>query len=244
MTSSTRGGACCGNLRRSRSPCPLAARSLRRTLCRSPEVRAASPSLESPAGTEMPGKPARLSGTVNTSLDTSRRDRPSSHRVRTPAHGVIGASSTSQRLNASVKSRAIRLRTLLRPQIVGVVIAGRQHIGADHDAAADFAAEAFGAATLVKIEQIVRALGTVAVAHAVVAREIGRGFRRRHDIIGRERIFSVRQADLDDLGALAPSATRRLWPTAHRSRTVRRRRGTPSGCRRADPSRRHSRPAS
>ena len=40
-----------------------------------------------------------------------------------------------------------------------------------------------------------------AVAHAVIAREVGRGFRRRHDVIGRQRVFRVRQRDIDHLGA-------------------------------------------
>ena len=40
-----------------------------------------------------------------------------------------------------------------------------------------------------------------AVAHAVIAREIGRGLGRRHDVICRQRVFGVRQRDVDGLGA-------------------------------------------
>src|SRR5471032_955433 len=58
----------------------------------------------------------------------------------------------------------------LRFQIVGVVVAVAQHIGADHDAALDFRAEAFGAAFLVHIRQVLVLRGAVAVAHAVEAR--------------------------------------------------------------------------
>jgi len=39
----------------------------------------------------------------------------------------------------------------LRGQVIGVVIAGREHIGADHDPAADFVAKAFGAGVLIHL---------------------------------------------------------------------------------------------
>ena len=39
------------------------------------------------------------------------------------------------------------------------------------------------------------------VAHAVIAGEVRRGLGRRDDVIGRQRILRVRQADLDRLGA-------------------------------------------
>ena len=40
-----------------------------------------------------------------------------------------------------------------------------------------------------------------AVAHAVVAGEVRRGLGRRDDVVGRQRVFRVRQRDVDDLGA-------------------------------------------
>ena len=61
-------------------------------------------------------------------------------------------------------------------------------------------AEALGARLLVHVGDVA-ALLAQAVAHAVIAREIGRGLRRRDDVIGRQRIARVRQRDLDDLGA-------------------------------------------
>src|SRR6266545_6762902 len=63
----------------------------------------------------------------------------------------------------------------LRAQIIGVVIAGGKHIGADHDAAADFVAKTLGAGVLVQFADRT-ARHAQAVAHAVVAREVGRGF--------------------------------------------------------------------
>jgi hypothetical protein len=61
---------------------------------------------------------------------------------------------------------------LLRLQVVGVVVAVAQHIGADHDAALDFIADP-GAGLLVHVLQVVY-FGAVAVAHAVKARQVGR----------------------------------------------------------------------
>src|SRR5690606_10919770 len=46
-----------------------------------------------------------------------------------------------------------------------------------------------------------RTLGAVAETHAVVAGQVGRGLSRGDDVIGRQGVFGVRQADLDDLGA-------------------------------------------
>ena len=42
----------------------------------------------------------------------------------------------------------------------------------------------------------------VAVTHAVIAGEVGRGFGRGDDIISGQGVFRVRQRDRDDLGAL------------------------------------------
>ena len=144
-----------------------------------------NPSLESPAGTEMPGSPARLSGTVNTSfryIETgSAVFSPSAKAV----HGVDRRKQDVAALESVGEVARDQVAHPLRAQIIGVVISRRQNIGADHDAAEDFAAEAFGAALLVELDQIVGVLGAASVAHAVVAREIGRGFGRRHDVVGR-----------------------------------------------------------
>jgi len=47
---------------------------------------------------------------------------------------------------------------LLRLQVIGIVIAGREHIGADHDAPADFLPEAGGARPLVHVGDVAAAL--------------------------------------------------------------------------------------
>ena len=93
---------------------------------------------------------------------------------------------------------------LERADVVGVVESGRQDIGADGQAALDLLAEALGAAGLVEVGQAGRPLGAVAEAHAVVAGQVGRGLGRGDDVIGRQGVFGVRQADLDDLGSRRP----------------------------------------
>ena len=52
----------------------------------------------------------------------------------------------------------------------------------------------------------------MAVAHAVIAREVRGGFRRRHNIIDRQRVFRVRQADVDQLRARGLQPLRTLLP--------------------------------
>ena len=54
-----------------------------------------SPSADSPAGTEMPGRPARLAGTVNTSFRYIWIGSSIFSPIRKAALGVVGVSSTS-----------------------------------------------------------------------------------------------------------------------------------------------------
>jgi hypothetical protein len=71
------------------------------------------------------------------------------------ADGVAGVRIASTPAWRSSLEVALDQRAdLLRLQIVGVVIAGRQHIGADHDAALDLAAETGGAGLLVHVDDV------------------------------------------------------------------------------------------
>ena len=88
----------------------------------------------------------------------------------------------------------------LGAQIIGVVITGREHIGADHDPALDLMAETGAAGVLIGAVQV-RAVDAIAVAHAVIAGQVRRGFRRGDDVIGRQGVFRVRQGNVDDLAA-------------------------------------------
>lgn len=53
-------------------------------------------------------------------------------------------------------------------EIIGIVVAVRQYVSADHDAAFDFAAKTFGAGFAVHFFQIAELGGTVSVTYAVV----------------------------------------------------------------------------
>ena len=128
----------------------------------------------------------------------------------------------------SSKSRLIKRAHLLRPQIVSVVVAGGQHVGADHDAPAHFLAETRRARVLVHVDDVA-AGNAQPVAHAVIAREIGRRLRRRDDVVSRQRIFGVRQRNLDCLGAGILEPLRRRAATAFRSRRPCPASGIPSG---------------
>src|SRR3569623_496059 len=100
---------------------------------------------------------------------------------------------------------------LLRAQIICVVITGREHIGADHDAAADFRAESCRASVLVHLGNGL-AIDARTIAHAVITREVRGRLRGRHDIISRQRVFGVRQRNLDDLRAGRLQPFRALRP--------------------------------
>ena len=93
---------------------------------------------------------------------------------------------------------------LLGLQVIGVVIAGRQHIGADHDAARDLGPEALRAGRLVHPGQAAAVRRDAqAIAHPVIAGEIGGGLGRGDNIVSRQRIFGHRQADVLNLGPRA-----------------------------------------
>ena len=92
---------------------------------------------------------------------------------------------------------------LLRPHVIGVVVAGRQHIGADHQPPPHFRAEPLGAGQFVHVGDVL-AGDPQPVLHAVIAREVGRRFGRRHDVVGRQRVLGVRQRDVLDRRRLRP----------------------------------------
>ena len=87
--------------------------------------------------------------------------------------GEVGERSASTSGNAW-KSRRISVPHFLRAQVIGVVVAAAQHVGAENDAPFHFRAETFLAGPAVMIEQVLRLLARDAVTHAVEARQIGR----------------------------------------------------------------------
>ena len=86
--------------------------------------------------------------------------------------------------------------------VVGVVVAGGEHVGAEDDAAFHFGAEAFLAGFFVEIEDVGGVGGAVAVADAVEAGEVGGGFGRGDDVVGGDGVFGVGQGNFHQLGTL------------------------------------------
>jgi len=91
----------------------------------------------------------------------------------------------------------------LRLEVVRVVVAGRQGVGTDHNAALNFGAETFATGAFVQVGQVLRVFAAVAEAHAVETRQVGRSFRRRDHVVRRNGVLVVRQADFLDHGAQA-----------------------------------------
>jgi len=78
-------------------------------------------------------------------------------------------------------------------QVVGIVIAVRQHVGANHDAPLDLGAKALSPGLHVHIVKVAVVRGTVAVTHAVETAEIGTGLGRRDHVVGRHRQVRIGQ---------------------------------------------------
>jgi hypothetical protein len=115
---------------------------------------------------------------------------------------------------------------LLRLQVVGVVVAVREHVRADEDAPLHLGAEAFGAGAAVHVDQVAGILRAVAVAHAVEARQVRGRLRRRDHVVAGDAERGLRQLDLD-----------RSRPATSNQRTRSRPRRTPArGRRRSIPS--------
>ena len=84
--------------------------------------------------------------------------------------------------------------------VVGVVVAGGERVGAEHDAPLDLGAEAVVAGARVHVQQVLGPLGAQPVADPVVAGEVGGGLRGGEHVVGRQRVGGVREVDLADAG--------------------------------------------
>ena len=85
---------------------------------------------------------------------------------------------------------------LLRLQVISVVIAVREHVGADEDPELHLGAEALCARAAIHVGEIAVLLRAVAVAHAVEARKVGGRLGGGDDVIHRHGELRVRQLDL------------------------------------------------
>ena len=139
--------------------------------------------------------------------------------------GATGPAIRSHWLKARLEVVGDHAAQLLRLQVVGVVVAVREHVGADHDAALHLGAEAFAAARLVDVLQV----GVVRGAMAVAA--------RRRSATGSTtprpaRSGSTRESASSVRGRLTSTRRRaeasRIRP-ARRAAPLRRRRPAPRG---------------
>src|SRR5215217_5572446 len=92
---------------------------------------------------------------------------------------------------------------LLRLAVVRLVVPRGERVRAKKDAPLRLVAEALVARALVHLRDvIVGDLGAVAVPHAVVAREVGRGLGGGDEVVARQAVFDrTRKRTLADLRA-------------------------------------------
>ena len=89
----------------------------------------------------------------------------------------------------------------MRLQVVSVVVTRRQGVGPHQDPALYFRAKALGARALVQVSEVLGVFAAMAEAHTVKTRQVGRGLGRCDDVVRRNRVLHVRQADRLDHGA-------------------------------------------
>ena len=114
------------------------------------------------------------------------RGRPKQQVAVRESPGEIGADELSHALGL---------------EVIGVEVAGRQHIGAGHDPALDLGAEALTARARVEVCEVPRGVAAMTEAHTVEAREVRGALGGCDDVVGGHGQWQVRAADLTDLDA-------------------------------------------
>ena len=164
--------------------------------------------------------PASDIGTVKKSLryiaSGSAVFAPSSN--ATP--GLVGVTTKSTFWKTDVELACDQRAGSLGAAVVGVVVAARQRVGPDQDAALDLVAEAVVARLRVHRDEVV-GLDAQSVAHAVEAREVGGRLGRGEHVVGAEALRRRRERDLLDA---------RAELARHASASPRRTRGRPARC--------------
>ncbi len=160
--------------------------------------------------------PARLIGTVKKSL----RYIASGSSVFSPSpkatEGEVGRDDEVELGEGGGEVGGDLGPHLLRLAVVGVVVAGGERVGAEHDPPLDLGAEALGPGLLVHLDHVAARLRPHPVADAVVAGEVRGGLGRGDHVVGGDPVLGVGQADLGDLAAeLLDLRQRRLEDLAH-----------------------------
>ncbi len=112
-------------------------------------------------------------------------------------------------------------------RVVGVVVAGGERIGAQHDAALHFGTEALAAGAHVHIVEVLGVRGPVAVTHPVEAGQVGAGFGRRDEVVGGHAALHAGQAHLFAGATQGLDGLHRGGEHLAHARLGRRRPGTP-----------------
>ena len=116
--------------------------------------------------------------------------------------GLVGIAIKSTRLERDLVVAADERAHLLGLQVVRVVVARAEHVGAEQDPALDLGPEPGVARAIVHVAERRRIGRAIAIPHPVVAREVGARLGRRDEVVDRDGVRAVGQRDVDDLGAL------------------------------------------
>ena len=148
---------------------------------------------------EIPGRPghvhrqrARVREVHRDRVGHLRAEREGDGRRRRRDQGIEAL--RPERIEVALDERP----DLLRLEVVGVVVAGRQGVGPEHDPALDLGTEALAARGEVAGQDVAVRPEARPEADPVVAGQVGRRLGRRDDVVRREPVFGVRQADLLD----------------------------------------------
>ena len=151
---------------------------------------------EKPAGMLMPGSAARFTGMVQ----RSERYMASGSAVRSPdLEGHRGRRGRDEKVEAAEGLLEVLDDERAGPlglSVVGVVVAGRERVGADHDAALDLGTEALAAGAHVHLVEVLALGGAVPVADPVEAGQVGAGLRGRDEVVGGDAALHAGQAHL------------------------------------------------
>ena len=113
-------------------------------------------------------------------------------------------------LEGADEVRVDQLPHALRLEVIGIVVAGREHVGPGHDAPLHLRPEPLAARAAVQVLQVARILAAVPEAHAVKARQVRGALGRGHHVVHRHRQRQVRQAHLGEHRAQALVHPQRL----------------------------------
>src|SRR5438874_986476 len=137
-----------------------------------------NPADVNPQRTEIPGTPARSAPTVKTSFKYMESGSSFSPCLNATL-GVVGATITSTRATA-----------------IGIVVAGGERVGPEHDPALDLGAEAGGARPADHVDQVFATGHAEAVLDAIVAGQVRRGLGGRDDVVHGDPVVRHGQRDL------------------------------------------------